>query len=190
MIFEEERRRLEEERQAPIIRQIEKATNEKVLYFDENSNRALIISKDIVAKMPYHKPGGDVTWEKCTLRKWLNKVYYKSLPPNIKSHILEETRINPDNEYGIPGGKYTSDKVFLLDVYEVYYRFKDDSSRVATFQGETAWWWLSSPGYDSGYATIVGHDGSVGDVGCRVHVSYGVRPAFWLNLDSYMSELS
>ena len=48
------------------------------------------------------------------------------------------------------------------------------------------WWWLRSPGFDDYYAAFVFYDGSLrmgGGYGIDT-VDGGVRPAFWLNLES------
>ena len=167
-----------------------------VLPAEKRNNHSLVIAKDIfIEDMPYHGPGGIVTWEQCTLRKWLNTVYYESLPPDIKKRIVEVTLENPNNsQYGTAGGNGTHDKVFLLSLDEVRRYFKDNDARIATnmkegvewwLKGQGDEWWLRSPGDCSLRAAIVLASGFVRDDGDFVKsYYYGVRPAFWLNLDS------
>ena len=155
----------------------------KVIALDESNNRALAVTKDVVAKMPYHEPGGDITWEGCTLRKWLNNDFYDGLPAHIKSRVVEVVNQNPDNGT-IPGGNPTRDKVFLLSIDEANRYFKSDSERIAKFEGAGYWWWLRSPGDGADYAASVSYDGDVNDYGFDVigDDGVGVRPALWLSL--------
>ena len=157
-----------------------------VLDTDRQNNRVLVMAKDIVAEAPYHEIGGGVTWERCTLRKILNTTYYESLPQDKKNQILEVTLKNPNNEgHNTAGGNDTRDKVFLLSIDEARRYFTDNESRIAKFQGKSAWWWLRSPGYFSDLAAYVLIDGVVLVNGVHVtHRHVGVRPAFWLNLNS------
>ena len=184
--LEEERKRVEEERVAALMKSLETTIKEKVLCIDESENRALIISKDIVARMPYHQPGGEITWEQCSLRQWLNTTYFESLPPEIKNRIVEVILETPDNsKHGTAGGNDTRDRVFLLSLDEVNRHFKDNKARAAKFKRDWAWWWLRSPGDTSGNAAGVDDDGRVDDRGDYVgRGTGGVRPAFWLKLDS------
>lgn len=62
--------------------------------------------------------------------------------------------------------------------------------RLTPAGGDTGWamyyWWLRSPGdYDAGVATVTG-SGDVGVTGQIVSCEYGVRPAFYLDLDSVL----
>ena len=157
----------------------------KVIALDESNNRALAVTKDVVAKMPYHEPGGDITWESCTLRQWLNNDFYKGLPAEIQPRVVEVANKNPDNPaYGTPGGNDTKDRVFLLSIDEARRYFKSASERIAKFEGPGCWWWLRSPGDGADYAASVSYDGDVNDYGFDVigDDGVGVRPALWLSL--------
>jgi tetratricopeptide (TPR) repeat protein len=167
---EEERRRQEEERR----RQEEEEHLLKVLTdelnaghsemkwialtIDDDNRKALVITKDCVRKMPYHEKSENITWEHCSLRRWLNSVFLDSLPADVKKRVIESKIINADNpEYSTAGGNNTVDKVFLLSIDEARSYFKDDASRISKFQGGQAWWWLRSPGTYSYLAAYVSH---------------------------------
>ncbi|MDR0848876.1 MAG: DUF6273 domain-containing protein [Propionibacteriaceae bacterium] len=161
------------------------------LSVDQTNRRALFITRDIVAQKPYHEPGGDVTWEGCSLRKWLNGAFFASLPAQVKSRVNEVTIPNPDNkEYETKSGNSTKDRVFLLSLDEVAQHLKDNNTRVARFNGSAGWWWLRSPGYRQSRAALVHGDGGVDDSGYAVYDDGGlgngvggcVRPALWLDL--------
>jgi hypothetical protein len=134
--------------------------------------------------MPYHKKQVDITWEKCSLRQWLNSSFFDSLPAQVRSRVVEVVNQNPDNkEYKTSGGNQTRDKVFLLSLDEVNEDLKSAADRVAKFNGSSGWWWLRSPGdYQVNAAGVYG-DGDVDDDGYRVSFGIGgVRPALFLYL--------
>ena len=52
------------------------------------NGKALLVTKDVIHnEMKYHKVPVDVTWEKCTLRKWLNKEIYRSFSKQERQRI-------------------------------------------------------------------------------------------------------
>lgn len=70
---------------------------------------------------PYHQTQEAVTWEKCSLRKWLNSDFLTdNFSEAERKRILTVDVKNDDNsEYGTSGGNDTQDKVFLLSSSEV-----------------------------------------------------------------------
>ncbi len=128
--------------------------------------------------------------------------------------IVNSSLENADSiEYGTSGGNNTTDEVFLLsesdvwntDTAESYGFVKNKStydearrckgstyakamgmwSSTSTDYAGNGYWWLRSPGYYSGYAMYVLHDGWVGDSGHDVYIDNdGIRPALNLNLSS------
>jgi curved DNA-binding protein CbpA len=147
--------------------------------------KALIISKDCIAKKAYDNEFGSPTWEQSSLRQWLNHDFYDALEMAQKDLILESEIVNADNdEYGTFGGNNTWDKIFLLSIEEAVTYFKNDESRITLYDGKTAAWWLRSPIYGDGSAAFVHSGGGVIVSGYGVLSGYsGVRPALWLNLE-------
>lgn len=146
-------------------------------------NMALIISSELLCKMPYHQPYENITWSECTLRKWLNNDFINSsFTPAEQSRILQSNLNNDDNESGKPGGVSTIDKIFLLSLKEAEQLFDCDQSRNTGF-----WCWLRSHGYSSGSAAIITDKGRVDIGGIGVESELGVRPALWLNCNICMS---
>ena len=86
----------------------------------------LLADKNLDWKQYNEKYNSEVTWEKCTLRKWLNEDFYNvAFNENEKRAILTANVINEDNPYspytderGGKGGKNTKDKVYLLSISE------------------------------------------------------------------------
>ena len=158
---------------------------------------AFLLSDVILDKQLYNENDKYVTWEKSSLRAWLNKKFIKRAFIDEEREKINITEIiNQDNPvYGTEGGNNTFDKIFLLSLSEVSeqqdgekYGFLDDEIRAcgkSDFSKTGSWWWLRSPGSYSLDAAEVNDDGWVGRNGSRVDSSYGgVRPALHLNLSS------
>lgn len=146
------------------------------------NNMLFIISSDNICNLPYHQPGGSITWADCTLRKWLNNEFIQGwFAPGEQARILPY-KLNNDNnpKYNTPGGVPTTDKVFLLSINEANQLFANNQARA-----NGSWWWLRSPGDVPDYVAGVGSGGGVSTHGVDVYDrSGGVRPALWLNLNS------
>jgi hypothetical protein len=48
------------------------------------NSKALLLSETVIVTLPYHRPGGCITWENCTLRQYLNNEFYNSFSPQDK----------------------------------------------------------------------------------------------------------
>jgi hypothetical protein len=158
--------------------------------------KTLILSDKVLEIREYHSQNGDITWENCDLRGYLNNSFYNStFNEHEKERITETTVINNDNtEYGTLGGNDTVDNVFLLSIDEVNQYMGDSShislrnSRVAEHivTGKSESWWLRSPGFGN-YATanvkldgFVNTSGSLDPYADNVFGTLGVRPAMWI----------
>ena len=125
-----------------------------------------------------HIENKNVTWEKCSLRQWLNSSFYNECFSVEEKKIIKDTIIfNEDNyKYGTAGGNITVDKIFLLSIDEVELYFIDDNDRCVD-----SWWWLRSPGENLCYAADVDYDGTIVSNGDSVNDEEGgVRPALYL----------
>ena len=168
------------------------------IVLEKEEDRVLVISKYGLDAQPYNTGMKGVTWNTCTLRKWLNSTFLdEAFTEAEQSLIPTVTLLNADNpEYGTAGGNDTEDKVFLLSIEETEQYFDTDESRecqttaYAKEQGaytgsssEICWWWLRSPGDYSDSAAGVFDAGSVDFDGSSVYRDNGgVRPALWINL--------
>ena len=161
------------------------------------NGEAFLLSDVILDKQLYNENDKYVTWEKSSLRAWLNKKFIKRAFIDEEREKINITEIvNQDNPvYGIEGGNNTFDKIFLLSLSEVSeqqdgekYGFLDDEIRAcgkSDFSKTVSWWWLRSPGRNSFSAAEVDCCGWI--LRCGVDVCYdsdGVRPALHLNLSS------
>ncbi|MBQ9950271.1 MAG: TIR domain-containing protein, partial [Clostridia bacterium] len=173
------------------------------LVLDKKEDRILVISKYGLDCKPYNKKWKIVTWETCTLRKWLNDEFIKNAFSSDERKKIPTIKVSDSNNpvYGTKAGKTTRDKVFLLSIAECYVYFASDEARMcaptdyAIAQGaytnddckadgrSTCRWWLRSPGYGRNYAAAVDSVGKVGENGSSVHYfSEAVRPAMWIKI--------
>ncbi len=142
----------------------------------------LLLMKDVLEqRRKYHQVMKAITWEKCTLRKWLNEDFYNTFTPEEQARILETHLVNPGNKtWNTRGGNDTDDKIFLLSLDEAKeYMTKDER------EADAGWWWLRSAGHTQGSAATVSYVGGLDTVGSRVdgiHCKLGVRPALNLKI--------
>lgn len=173
---------------------------------DKDGMSLLLISKQALDCQQYNTSYTDVTWESCSLRKWMNGTFLNKAFNAEEQAQIQNTTVSADKnpEYNTNPGNATTDKVFLLSINEVEKYFNSDEARkcaptaYAKAQGAytsdsyktasgaaTCWWWLRSPGYSQSYAAYVLYDGSLNCTGNFVNSDYdAVRPALWINLDS------
>ncbi|MGN0393827.1 MAG: DUF6273 domain-containing protein, partial [Coprococcus sp.] len=204
-----------------------------------DGNEALLLSEDGLDDQCYNISfydagyvGGntdiDCTWETCTLRSWLNgynstynlrkqdyttKNFVNSaFDAQEKNAIKSKTLVNENNmAHEIPGGKSTTDKVFVLsfsDVLNPKYGFSSDHlesdmarlTRTTTYARAmganwtdmttqkymgTSAWWLRTPGSAANYAAYVFCGARVSRDGylCSYAIN-SVRPSLYLNLSA------
>ncbi|MCL2767349.1 MAG: DUF6273 domain-containing protein, partial [Synergistaceae bacterium] len=108
---------------------------------DVQDNRALILSDKIIEKRAYHNIGGNIIWEVCDLRSYLNGEFLQKFTAEDQERIVETRINNPDNLwYGVTGGNDTTDKVFLLSLEEADRYFGDsgdyENKRRKRYEGQ------------------------------------------------------
>lgn len=188
------------------------ATPIEWLVLARDGNKALLISRYGLDAQPYNKDHTSVTWETCTLRTWLNGMFYNKAFSSAEQAAILTTNVDNSKSqcysgWNTSGGNNTQDKVFLLSYAEaskyfgVTYNSSNTKSRVAptayaiaqgagknssykTADGiDAGGWWLRSPGYSQRRAVCVYSDGSF----CSIVVysdSVAVRPALWVNIEA------
>ena len=180
------------------------AENIEWLVLDVKDGKALLISRYVLDVKPYNTELIRITWEKCTLRSWLNGEFFLSAfnenEQKLVSRTLVTAEANPDRDTYT--GFDTKDKVFMLSVNEVLTYFGDKTgdgctvtayteaggARVAPGYGvnrsDSCDWWLRTPGHDSTAASVVNFHGECVTYGDDVNRTYvGVRPVVWVYLD-------
>ncbi|MBR6106582.1 MAG: hypothetical protein IKQ39_01095 [Oscillospiraceae bacterium] len=146
-----------------------------------SENTVELLCKTTVCVMPYHNEKGDITWENCSLRQYLNTEFYLSFTDAERALIVQTHCENPDNtEFGsaTPGGNATDDYVYLPSMEEA--RALPEALRVCD-----RYWWLRSPGKHRYYAAGVYSSGVIDPLGYYTdYADYesAVRPALRLML--------
>lgn len=160
-------------------------------------NRVMLITRWCIDAMAYNKDFVPMTWEKCTLRAWMNADFVQAaFTPDEQARLIPTQIVNEDNRhYSTPGGKDTTDRVFLLSLSEVYEYFPDQQGRTCkpteyakargAFVNESngnGWWWLRTPGVRPIDACGVRADGRVSGYGSRDvnRPSGSLRPVVWI----------
>ena len=174
------------------------------LVLAKEDNKILVISDKALDCKPYNQSRDYVTWETCSLRKWLNNDFINSAFSDDEKAMIPTVTVSADKnpEYDTDPGNATQDQVFILSIVEARKYFASSEARMcvptayAIFNGlytssryskdgeGTCLWWLRSPGYNQISAARVNNDGSVDeysyDVDCD---NYAVRPAMWITID-------
>lgn len=91
------------------------------IVMSKTKSQLLVVSKYALDCLPYNTEGTFVTWENCTLRKWLNNIFYKTAFTTTEQNMIKKTKLkNPDNPYyGTDSGNSTKDKIFLLSIDDI-----------------------------------------------------------------------
>ena len=188
----------------PQMQSGEDLTSIEWLVLARDKNKALLISQYGLDAQPYNESETNVTWEKCSLRAWLNDVFFSRAFDTSEQQAIILTTVANDksqgySEWNITGGSTTKDKVFLLRYAEakMYFGLNENSNTKSCIQptayaiaqgvfvdgASASWWWLRSPGHEQYDAARVGADGSLYYHDVR-DSSGAVRPAIWVDLDS------
>jgi len=171
---------------------------------DKQEEKVLLLSRECLTCMPYFDREGDITWENCSLRKWLNEEFFQTTFTEQERKFIALTKNeNPDEDmHGTEGGNDTQDYVFLLSEIEarVYLRSDESKYMIGSAEptefaksqgisisnegmGDISPWWLRSPGTYGNSAIFVEKNGEINPNGAIVTNEYycGVRPAVWIN---------
>lgn len=158
------------------------------LVLAKEDDTILVISRYGVDWQKYNGEETSTSWEKCTLRSWLNHDFFYSAFSEKEQTIILTTTVSADEnpEYNVNPGSDTQDKMFLLSILETDKYFNSNRERTCRFIAQDAWfWWLRSPGETLDNAATVDRDGSINKEGAQVNiVNILVRPAMWIDLSA------
>ena len=169
------------------------------LVLDIQDGKALLVSKYALDCQKYNETETDVTWESCSLRKWLNNEFLNTAFSNEEQALIPTVTVPVDRNPSArtrPGGA-TKDKIFLLGISETdkYFSSKDEKACAPTehaisngvyIDNKTGncEWWVRTPGAEQSIAASVSFSGVVNYYGTRVNGEYNaVRPAMWITLE-------
>lgn len=164
--------------------------------------RALLISKYALDFKPYHTSFTDITWEDCSLRKWLNNDFINTAFTEEEKAMIPTVTVSADTEadWATDPGNDTQDKVFLLSVKEAKQYFSinqvdrqceptEYAEAMGAYSGNDIWtntcnWYLRSTGANFQFnATEVFSSGEIFDAS-QVHLYLAIRPALWVDLNA------
>ncbi|MCC8111507.1 MAG: DUF6273 domain-containing protein [Ruminococcus sp.] len=151
------------------------------LVLKKYDDHMLVILEDVLEQeRPYHVKREFITWEECTLRKWLNEDFYNTFTPEEQARILETHLENPnDVDWHREGGNDTDDKIFLLSLNEV------EEYMTKSERNDENWWWVRSSGncqYGEMKFYHINGKSVVGRFEYDIAREHGVRPSMNLKL--------
>lgn len=182
------------------------------IVLEVKDEKALLMSQYGLEAMPYNETEEAMTWEQCSLRKWLNGEFYeKTFSAEEKGKIvLTKVLNNKEANSGVDGGEDTEDFVFLLSVEEAKKYFGEDvvvedgrnynteraakpsvyaATKPLTIVTNGSWYdgsapyWLRTPGVANHIAAIVDYNGEIYAFGHGVSEPKNmVRPVIWVEL--------
>lgn len=125
----------------PQMQSGEDLTSIEWLVLARDKNKALLISQYGLDAQPYNESETNVTWEKCSLRAWLNDVFFSRAFDTSEQQAIILTTVANDksqgySEWNITGGSTTKDKVFLLSYAEakMYFGLNENSNTKSCIQ--------------------------------------------------------
>ena len=165
----------------------------------------LLISEYGLDVKPFISPINKVIWEKCTLRKWLNKEFLSAAFTKEEQKSILKVKVDNSAKQG--NDKYvkfkqsdTTDQVFVLSYAEAEVYFPEEKDRLCApteyakaqgaFVNDTngkCVWWLRSPGSYLNWATRVNHFGVLGTATAD-NADNCVRPVIWVRSVDAVSE--
>ena len=146
----------------------------------------LLLCHDIIECRSYHDSKGDITWQNCDLRYWLNAVFFaRAFSSDEQALVIPEKCVAEDNAiFRTEGGGDTEDYVFCLGFEQAKRFFSVDAMRQAhpTAYAKrapfTCWWWLRAPGGHQFSCAAVAENGAIDYNGFHASLDcIGVRPA-------------
>jgi len=156
------------------------------LVLSKDDNGILVVSRYALDYMHYTTSEDAVSWEECSLHKWLNETFL-----NSAFGADEQLKIRDVADVG---------KVFLLSTADAHRYFDSDEARrcaptayaiahgaitSSTYQvdgKDTCGWWLRNVYSSNWNAAVITIEGAVSTLDAYLWlIVYGVRPAIWIN---------
>lgn len=144
---------------------------------DSKENKALLMKTGAIQGKAYQDISGEVTWEKSSIRQWLNSEFINTyFSTTEKEQIVLTDTTTPDNiDYGTVGGNATRDYVFLLSIEEAN-QYIDQLPKVKHNS------WLRSPGNTQSAVAFLSVNGNIMNFGYDSSSSdFSVYPVMWFN---------
>lgn len=169
----------------------------RVLDIDEQG--VLLVTNYVIDQIDYDNNGGELTWEDCSLRTWLNTTFFSEAFTAEEQGLIADSVVTADENayYGRQSGNDTTDKVFLLSTSELRHYFPTKESRVgyptqylmnkgAWYDKDTlqCWYTTRTPGMDDSRVALVHWEGDFFWRGDKTDSANPIRPALRLSFDA------
>ena len=180
-----------------------------VLDKDNENGKVLLLSRYCLDVKPFTNTSSSgaqySTWATCSLRNWLNGVFYNSAFSQEERRLIADTINDNSSELysDIDQGSNTTDRVFILSADEAMYYFESNTERKAAAtdyvqqitakdQYDNIGWWVRTVVihrkkdmlHNWGFNHQIGFIGASGDI--RPHSAdvnnVAVRPAMWVDI--------
>ena len=176
------------------------------IVIDVAGNKAMLLSKYVLDCQPYNTKGKAISWEKCSLRSWLNKnflnaAFTKEEQAAILSTNVDNSKFQGDENYSwtYVDGNNTKDKIYIISYKEYigiaqgseydrgiptkYAESKGATMEYSKYGGMSSSYWLRTPPTDDHAQAYYNAHGY--PFGCFVDENdIGVRPVLWVDLNS------
>ncbi|MBR5046668.1 MAG: hypothetical protein IKX76_00365 [Eubacterium sp.] len=176
---------------------------------DKEENKVLLISTYVLNCLPFdgdHDPFyWPATWDRCTLRRWMNRDFLDSFNQEEKDAVLlTHVKADPNPDYDSDSGADTEDQVFCLSMAEIdrYYKSREEAYAAPTEYARTRGlvlsmdppgycsFWLRTAGLNNRFTCIIAPYGKRGQIALSKGSPYnsryeGVRPAMWVDLSIF-----
>ena len=172
---------------------------------DIQDGKILLLSKYALVCARYNISPEETTWERSTVRSWLNNDFLNSAFAEEERRLIAlstvEAHKNPIYKRIDPGND-THDHIFCLSVQEITEYLPTQTDRMCEptehainrgtklYSGNWCYWWTRTPGRDLTQAVTVAGGGEMltsGDIyfmGSSVNIEIdAVRPALWIELN-------
>ena len=177
------------------------------IVLEKKEDKVLLFSSFVLNCLPFdsdHDPFyWPATWEKCTLRCWLNSDFLEFFTPEEKSSILvSRVKADPNPDFASDSGEDTEDRVFCLSLAEIdrYFDSREDAFAAPTDYARMKGlilsadppgycsYWLRTAGFNGRFMAIIAPYGKRGQTALSKGSPYnsryeGIRPAMWVRME-------
>ena len=171
----------------------------------KEDSKILLISEYALDCVPFNTTNENITWESCTLRKWLNQNFLNEAFTGNEKNLISTTTVTADKnpKYDKDQGKDTEDKIFLLSISEAEKYFTNETRWCSptdyavangAYKGDkytnfSCNWLLRTIGAYDGSVADVNQTGLIHEAGFDVDDDdFAVRPAMLIDLSLLETE--
>jgi hypothetical protein len=156
--------------------------NYEWLVLEVQKGYALIISKNIISQQPYDTVERRYpSWEKSSLRQYLNDDFYNSFTKNEQLRIVDTN--SESLEYFVTSSEWGEEglgKIFCLSSGYVFEHFVGENAEFCEYLEQN--WWLRKGNAYSAYAFVNDLTLAGGSDKSMATKPFGIRPAMWVKI--------